>query len=66
MEKNFLGIQNPSKDTHTQRFSNDTRKPKLTLATLNKLKKIRANRKLNLMARRQIMQSMYGIPEESI
>jgi hypothetical protein len=65
MDKNFWGMQDPAKDTYTQRFGGDSRKPKLTLATLNKLKKIRANRKLNVMARRETMQSMYGAPDES-
>jgi len=65
MDENIWGMQDPAKDTLTQRFGGDSRKPKLTLATLNKLKKIRANRKLNVMVRRETMQSMYGAPEES-
>lgn len=64
MEKDFWSMNDPAKDRLTQQFATDTRKPKLTLATLNKLKKIRVNRKLNVIARRDTMQKMYGAPED--
>jgi hypothetical protein len=65
MDKDFWSSIDPAKDKYTQRNAYNTRKPTLTLATLNKLKKIRANRKLNVLARRETMQKMYGIPDES-
>jgi hypothetical protein len=65
MDKDFWSSMDPAKDRYTQRSAYDTRKPTLTLATLNKLKKIRANRRLNVLVRQETMQKMYGIPDES-
>lgn len=42
----------------------DTRKPKLTLKHLNKLKKIQAVRKLDYIKRQSLLSVMYGAPSE--
>lgn len=42
----------------------DTRKPKLTLKHLNKLKKIQSVRKLDSARRNSLLSVMYGQPEE--
>lgn len=42
----------------------DSRKPKLTLYHLNKLKKIKTMRKLEQLKRNSLLGVMYGIPKE--
>jgi hypothetical protein len=42
----------------------DSRKPKLTLYHLNKLKKIKTMRKLAQLKRNSLLGVMYGIPKE--
>ena len=46
------------------RSETDSRKPTLTLAHLNKLKKIKAVRKLDDIQRRGLLKTMYGAAEE--
>lgn len=64
VEERDLGFTDPSKDDFTKRYLDDTRKPKLTLKLLNKLKKIRATRQLEQLKRNDLLQTMYGLPEE--
>lgn len=64
VEERDLGFTDPSKDDFTKRHLDDTRKPKLTLKLLNKLKKIRATRQLEQLKRNDLLQTMYGLPEE--
>jgi len=42
----------------------DTRKPKLTLKHINKLKKIQAVRQLDYIKRQSLLSVMYGAPAE--
>jgi hypothetical protein len=57
---------NPEDDKFTQARLSDTRRPKLTLAHLNKLKKMRAARELENLLRQDTLQLMYGAPEENM
>lgn len=56
------GYYDPAEDNVTQRKLNDTRKPKLTLKHLNKLKKMRALRMLEKLKREDLLDIMYGDP----
>jgi hypothetical protein len=40
----------------------DTRKPKITLKMLNKLKMIRAAKKLEIIQKQKVLSVMYGLP----
>ena len=54
------GYYDPAEDKVTKRELNDTRKPKLTLKHLNKLKKMRALRMLEKLKREDLLDIMYG------
>jgi hypothetical protein len=50
----------PASDSYTKQELGDTRKPKLTLRALNKLKKIRAAKRLEQLERFGTLEIMYG------
>lgn len=52
----------PELDTYGQAQLDDTRKPRLTLKHLNKLKKMRAARDIENLARRDTLQLLYSTP----
>lgn len=52
----------PAEDRLNKR-SDDTRKPKLTLKHLNKLRKMREFKKLDMKEREDFWQVIYGVPE---
>lgn len=54
----------PAEDEANARHINDTRKPKLTLKHLNRLKKIRQLRKLELLKRQDQFTIQYGVPDD--
>jgi len=54
----------PAQDEYNQRHLTDTRKPALTLAHLHKLKKMRAARNLENLVRRDVLDMLYGAPDE--
>jgi hypothetical protein len=54
----------PENDQYTQQQLRDTRKPKITLQHLNKLKKMRAARQLENLVRRDVLELLYGAPGE--
>lgn len=54
----------PNADKINGRNLGDTRKPKLTLRALNRLKKMRAMRKLENLKRQDLLDIMYGQPDE--
>lgn len=54
------GYYDPSQDELNRRSLNDTRKPKLTLRALNRLKKMRAMKQLEALKREDILTIMYG------
>ena len=47
----------------TKRNLDDTRKPLLTLAILNRLKRMRALKKLEALKRQDLLSVMYAAPE---
>jgi hypothetical protein len=63
-DKNSLdtAYYDPSLDKLKQRHLDDTRKPKLMLKHLNKLKKMRALSKLEKLKRQDLLGIMYGEP----
>jgi hypothetical protein len=59
------GRYDPSQDEYTRAELGDTRKPVLTLRMVNRLKKIRATKKLEMAKKDQLMGVMYAVkPEE--
>jgi hypothetical protein len=58
------GYYDPSKDEINTYHLDDTRKPVLTLAALNRLKRMRALRKLETLKRQDLLQVMYSSPDE--
>jgi hypothetical protein len=54
----------PEDDRYSQLQLDDTRRPRITLAHLNKLKKMRAARQLENLVRRDVLELIYGSPEE--
>lgn len=64
LEINDIGYYNPSDDDLTRADYSDTRKPKLTLRHLNRLKKIRATREVDLSKHQTLLGVMYAAAEE--
>lgn len=64
--KDFL-LENyfPEDDRANSRELTDTRRPRLTLRHLNKLRKIKELKKLEMAAHKQFVQDMYGPGAES-
>lgn len=62
-EKEDIGRYDPAADTIGIKRIGDSR-PKITLAHLNRLKKIRATRKLEMLKKEDFLQIMYGAPAE--
>jgi hypothetical protein len=57
-------LYDPAQDEVNIRVPNDTRKPKLFLRHLNRLKRIRALNKLENLKREEILTAMYAAPDE--
>lgn len=58
------GHYDPSSDEYGMAELGDTRRPTLTLRHLNKLKKMRASRKLDMLRNRDLLKVMYGMSSE--
>lgn len=56
--------RDPNRDTIVQRDPHDSRKPKITLAHLNRLKKMRAAKDLQELMRGDFMEIIYGSVSE--
>lgn len=54
----------PEDDRYAIQQLDDTRKPRLTLQHLNRLKKMRAARQLENLVRGDLLGMLYGTPEE--
>jgi hypothetical protein len=54
----------PEEDRSVSREKDDTRRPRLTLRHLNKLRKIREMRRLEMAAHKEFVQTMYGPQED--
>jgi hypothetical protein len=57
-----LGYQDPAENEHAQSTKMDTRRPRLTLEHLGKLRKMREIRKLELESRRELYSKIYQRP----
>jgi hypothetical protein len=57
------GYYDPDDDKLNQFKKSDTRKSRLTLRDLNKLKKIRATRRLEMLQRNDMLELIYGEPD---
>jgi hypothetical protein len=55
----------PEDDNYGKAELDDTRRPRLTLKHLNRLKKMRAARNIENLVRRDTLQLLYGVPEEA-
>ena len=51
-------------DDYNVRRTSDVRKPKLTLKHINRLKKMRAAQELERIKKSDLLQTMYGAPDE--
>lgn len=51
-----------SKNDNSKATDGDTRKPRLTLRAINKLKKIRAAKELEMAQKKELLGVMYGQP----
>lgn len=58
------GFYDPAADKQNRAERDDTRRARVTLKDLNRLKKMRAQRKLEALKRQDLLGVMYGIPEE--
>ncbi len=52
-------------DMHKMQFG-DTRKPKITLKMLNRLKMIRAAKKIEILQKQSLLGTMYGAPPSEV
>lgn len=59
-EEISTGYYDPARDEINRRELGDTRKPKLTLRSLNRLKKMRALKQLEALKREDLLVIMYG------
>jgi hypothetical protein len=64
VEDSDLGVYNPQEDDLRKANMDDTRKPKLTLRMINRLKKIRATKKLEQSKKEGFLGVMYGAPKK--
>lgn len=60
----LLEYYDPEGDKLDIARAEDTRRPRLTLRHLNKLRKIRELRQMELAAHREFVKTMYGTPPE--
>jgi hypothetical protein len=63
MDAADIGYTDPNNDITRKAQLGQNRRPILTLQQVNKLKKIRATKKLEQMKRNELLSIMYGIPE---
>ena len=59
-----MGYQDVGRDVQQQAHFHDTRKPRMTLKTLNRLKKMRTAQDLENHMRMDTLEIIYGAPEE--
>jgi hypothetical protein len=55
------GFYDATKDDFNSHSTNDTRKPKLTLKMINRLKKIRSTKNLEMTKKQNLLGIMYGL-----
>lgn len=54
----------PEEDDYNKAKKSDTRRPRLTFKHINKLRKIRELKKLEMAAHRKFVKTMYGAPKD--
>jgi hypothetical protein len=59
-----VGRYDPEKDNIHKRTLGDTRKSKLTLKLVNRMKKIRSTKRLEMAQKQDILGLMFGAPDE--
>lgn len=65
VEDTDLGRYDPSEDKFSRQNAGDTRKPRLTLRKINRLKKIRATKDLENAKQENLLGIMYGLDANS-
>lgn len=63
-EEASTGYYDPAQDKSTKRMPDDTRKARVQLRDLNRLKKMRAQKKLENLKREDLLSIMYGAPDD--
>ena len=56
-----IGFYNPQEDAINKHSLGDTRKPTLTLRMVNRLKKIRSTKNLEMVKKQELLGIMYGL-----
>jgi hypothetical protein len=56
-----VGFYNPEEDAINGHKLGDTRKPSLTLRMINRLKKIRSTKNLEMIKKQELLGIMYGV-----
>ena len=64
LDHDSIGRYQPDQDKVEKKSYGDKRKPKLTLKMINRLKKIRASKSLEMHSKKKILGIMYGVPAE--
>lgn len=63
-DQDYNGRFDPTQDSVQHLDLDDTRKPKLTLKMINRLKKIRSTKNLEMTKKQALLGIMYGIGQE--
>ncbi len=62
MDLDDAGYYSPDQDQYTMQNQYDPRRPKITLAHLNQLKRMRSAKKPENLVRRDLLGLLYGTP----
>lgn len=58
-----VGYYSPNQDKYTMQNQYDPRRPAITIAHLNQLKRMRSAKRLENLVRRDLLGLLYGAPE---
>jgi hypothetical protein len=62
MDLDSAGYYSPDQDHYTMQNQYDPRRPKITIAHLNQMKRMRSAKKLENLVRRDLLGLLYGAP----
>ena len=62
MDLDDAGYYSPDQDNYTKQNQYDPRRPKITIAHLNQMKRMRSAKKLENLVRRDLLGLLYGAP----
>lgn len=65
LKEDRSSVYNPMDDWRNTYTKNTTRRPKLTLRHINKLRKMRESRKIDMADREKVWSVMYGMPADN-